>query len=215
MKKSFMLLLSIVFLVSMIPLNASASKNVSEDKTLSISVSEKDVKNTDVLIKAINELDANLNMKNLKEISQKELNKMTPETKKLYASIMSYKNKASSSLTGKDALVIFSQYVNELSSSNEKIMTTKGLGFNYKEYKISNSQINKLSKAVNLNSGFWATSTAIAKIFAKNPTALTLLLAAVPVLGIATLDACNSRGKGIIITKMGVGATNSYSCRSQ
>ena len=39
-----MLLLSIVFLVSMIPLNASASKNVSEDKTLSISVSEKDVK---------------------------------------------------------------------------------------------------------------------------------------------------------------------------
>ena len=72
------------------------------------------------MIKAINELDANLNMKNLKEISQKELNKMTPETKKLYASIMSYKNKASSSLTGKDALVIFSQYVNELSSSNEK-----------------------------------------------------------------------------------------------
>lgn len=66
-----------------------------------------------------------------------------------------------------------------------------------------------------MNTGFLGTATAIAKIFAKCPTALTLMLGKVPLLGMSTINACNSKGIGIIITKMGSGATNSYSCRSQ
>ncbi|MEC2309003.1 hypothetical protein [Bacillus atrophaeus] len=93
------------------------------------------------------------------------------------------------------------------------MITTMGLGINYKTYKISNSKIKKLSNAVGINSGFWATSAAIAKIFAKSPTALTLMLGAVPLLGMGAINACNSKGKGIIITKMG--SANTYSCRAQ
>ncbi|HAJ4038265.1 TPA: hypothetical protein HLT91_23460 [Escherichia coli] len=100
--------------------------------------------------------------------------------------------------------------------NNSKESTIQPMAvINYKEYKISNAKIKQLNKAVGLNSGFWATASAIAKIFAKSPTALTLMLAAVPMLGMAGINACNSKDKGIIITKIGSGATNSYSCKSQ
>ncbi|MCY7779552.1 hypothetical protein [Bacillus haynesii] len=224
MKKSFGILFSSVLLFSMMPFSALASTESFEGKTISsdemISVSGKEVENTKVLVKAINELDAKLDMEDLPANSQKEINQLTPEAKKLYDSIASYKNQASASLTSDDALVIFSEYVgelnkNKLSNPKKQTFTTMGLGINYKEYKISNSKIKQLSNAVGVNSGFWATATAIARYFSYSPTALTLMLAAVPMLGMSTINACNSKGKGIIITQMGSGATNTYSCRSQ
>ncbi|MGK9430844.1 hypothetical protein ACSSTO_13335 [Bacillus atrophaeus] len=215
MKKTCVFLLSLVLLVSMLPFSALASTESSEYDM--ITVSGKDVKNTEVLVEAINELDEKLDMENLSSNSQKEISQLSLEAKKLYDSIVSYANQKSTSLTGDDALIIFSEYVEELTNNKpvEQMITTMGLGINYKTYKISNSKIKKLSNAVGINSGFWATSSAIAKIFAKSPTALTLMLGAVPLLGMGAINACNSKGKGIIITKMGSGATNTYSCRSQ
>ncbi|MGW8459305.1 hypothetical protein ACWBUX_10240 [Bacillus atrophaeus] len=218
MKKTCVFLLSLVLLVSMLPFSALASTESSEYDM--ITVSGKDVKNNEVLVEAINELDEKLDMENLSYNSQKEISQLSLEAKKLYDSIVSYANQKSTSLTGDDALIIFSEYVEELTKSEvnkpvEQMITTMGLGINYKTYKISNSKIKKLSNAVGINSGFWATSAAIAKIFAKSPTALTLMLGAVPLLGMGAINACNSKGKGIIITKMGSGATNTYSCRSQ
>lgn len=216
MKKSFVFLLSLVLLFSIFPISTLAIKKTSED---TITVSGKDVQNTAVLVDAINELDKKLDMKNLSSNSPEEISQLSLAAKTLYDTIVNYENQTSASLTGNDALIIFKEYVDELNRSEvikpvEHIVTTMGV-INYKEYKISNSQIKQLSAAVGINSGFWGTATAIAKIFAKSPTALTLMLGAVPLLGMGTINACNSKGKGIIITKMGSGATNTYSCRSQ
>ncbi|MFJ1450556.1 hypothetical protein [Bacillus halotolerans] len=218
MKKTCVFVLSLVLLVSMLPFSALASTESSEYDM--ITVSGKDLKNTEVLVDAINELDEKLDMENLSSNSQEEISRLSLEAKKLYDFIVSYKNQKSGSLTGNDALIIFSEYVDELTKSEvnkpvEQMITTMGLGINYKTYKISNSKVKQLSNAVGINSGFWATSAAIAKIFAKSPTVLTLMLGAVPMLGMGVINACNSKGKGIIITKMGSGATNTYSCRSQ
>ncbi|MEC3655237.1 hypothetical protein P9148_08980 [Bacillus siamensis] len=217
MKKSFVFLLSLVLLFSIFPISTLAIKKTSENDT--ITVPRKDVQNTAVLVDAINELDEKLDMKNLSSNSPEEISQLSLAAKTLYDTIVNYENQTSASLTGNDALIIFKEYVDELNRSEvikpvEHIVTTMGV-INYKEYKISNSQIKQLSAAVGINSGFWGTATAIAKIFAKSPTALTLMLGAVPLLGMGTINACNSKGKGIIITKMGSGATNTYSCRSQ
>ncbi|AGF26238.1 hypothetical protein BAMY_15860 [Bacillus amyloliquefaciens] len=217
MKKSFVFLLSLVLLFSIFPISTLAIVKTSEDDT--ITVPGKDVKNTAVLVDAINELDEKLDMKNLSSNSPEDISQLSLAAKTLYDTIVNYENQTSASLTGTDALIIFKEYIDELNSSEvikpvEHIVTTMGV-INYKEYKISNSQIKQLSAAVGINSGFWGTATAIAKIFAKSPTALTLMLGAVPLLGMGTINACNSKGKGIIITKMGSGATNTYSCRSQ
>ncbi|PIK31464.1 hypothetical protein CS954_07835 [Bacillus siamensis] len=217
MKKSFVFLLSLVLLFSIFPISTLAIKKTSENDT--ITVPGKDVQNTAVLVDAINELDEKLDMKNLSSNSPEEISQLSLAAKTLYDTIVNYENQTSASLTGNDALIIFKEYVDELNRSEvikpiEHIVTTMGV-INYKEYKISNSQIKQLSAAVGINSGFWGTATAIAKIFAKSPTALTLMLGAVPLLGMGTINACNSKGKGIIITKMGSGATNTYSCRSQ
>ncbi|MCR9039500.1 hypothetical protein QRX25_16305 [Bacillus sp. L381] len=217
MKKSFVFLLSLVLLFSIFPISTLAITKTSENDT--ITVSGKDVKNTAVLVDAINELDEKLDMKNLSSNSPEEISQLSLAAKTLYDTIVNYENQTSASLTGNDALVIFKEYVDELNRSEvikpvEHMVTTMGV-INYKEYKISNSQIRQLSAAIGINSGFWGTATAIAKIFAKSPTALTLMLGAVPLLGMGTINACNSKGKGIIITKMGSGATNTYSCRSQ
>lgn len=217
MKKSFVFLLSLVLLFSIFPISTLATVKTSEDDT--ITVPGKDVKNTAVLVDAINELDKKLDMKNLSSNSPEDISQLSLAAKTLYDTIVNYENQTSASLTGTDALIIFKEYIDELNRSEvikpvEHIVTTMGV-INYKEYKISNSQIKQLSAAVGINSGFWGTATAIAKIFAKSPTALTLMLGAVPLLGMGTINACNSKGKGIIITKMGSGATNTYSCRSQ
>ncbi|AWM45530.1 hypothetical protein [Bacillus amyloliquefaciens] len=217
MKKSFVFLLSLVLLFSIFPISTLAIVKTSEDDT--ITVPGKDVKNTAVLVDAINELDEKLDMKNLSSNSPEDISQLSLAAKTLYDTIVNYENQTSASLTGTDALIIFKEYIDELNRSEvikpvEHIVTTMGV-INYKEYKISNSQIKQLSAAVGINSGFWGTATAIAKIFAKSPTALTLMLGAVPLLGMGTINACNSKGKGIIITKMGSGATNTYSCRSQ
>lgn len=214
MKKTCVFLLSLALLVSMLPFSASASTGSPN----LITVSGKDLKNTEVLVDAINELDEKLDMENLSSNSQEEISQLSLEAKKLYDSIVNYKNQKSAPLTRNDALVIFSDYVDELGKSEvnkpmDQMITT--MAINYKNYKISNTQIKKLNVAVGLNTGFWGTAAAIAKIFAKSPTALTLMLGAVPFLGMSAINACNSKGKGIIITKMGSGATNSYSCRSQ
>ncbi|MGN7475263.1 hypothetical protein ACH34J_03360 [Bacillus velezensis] len=217
MKKSFVFLLSLVLLFSIFPISTLAITKTSEEDT--ITVPGKDVKNTAVLVDAINELDEKLDMKNLSSNSPEEISQLSLRAKTLYDTIVNYENQTSASLTSNDALIIFKEYVDELNRSEvikpvEHIVTTMGV-INYKEYKISNSQIRQLSAAIGISSGFWGTATAIAKIFAKSPTALTLMLGAVPLLGMSTINACNSKGKGIIITKMGSGATNTYSCRSQ
>ncbi|AIW31279.1 MULTISPECIES: hypothetical protein [Bacillus] len=217
MKKSFVFLLSLVLLFSIFPISTLAITKTSENDT--ITVSGKDEKNTAVLVDAINELDEKLDMKNLSSNSPEEISQLSLAAKTLYDTIVNYENQTSASLTGNDALIIFKEYVDELNRSEvikpvEHMVTTMGV-INYKEYKISNSQIRQLSAAIGINSGFWGTATAIAKIFAKSPTALTLMLGAVPLLGMGAINACNSKGKGIIITKMGSGATNTYSCRSQ
>ncbi|MCY8519326.1 hypothetical protein [Bacillus atrophaeus] len=58
MKKTCVMLLSLVLLVSMLPFSALASTESSEYDM--ITVSGKDVKNTEVLVEAINELDDKL-----------------------------------------------------------------------------------------------------------------------------------------------------------
>lgn len=177
----------------------------------------KEVMNSEILIDAINELDQKLDMENLSNNSKNEINELSKDAKELYNYILNYDNQKSTSLTGEDALSIFNNYIMENDgidkNANSGIQPTGVI--NYKKYKISNAKINELVKLAGLNGGFWATATAIAKVFGKNPTALTLMIAAVPMLGIAGLNLCNSKGKGIVITKAGSGAVNTYSCTSQ
>lgn len=182
-------------------------------------VSPTEIENANIIIDAINELDQKLDMENISSNSQDEINKLSDEAKDLYNSIVNYKEQKVTPLTKDDSLAILSAHMNTLSNniaeSNIPTISPMGIGINYKEYKISNSKIKQLNKAVGVNSGFWATTTAIAKVFGKSPTALTLMLAAVPILGMAAINACNHKDKGIIILKIGSGATNSYSCWSQ
>ncbi|CDO05224.1 hypothetical protein BN988_03814 [Oceanobacillus picturae] len=212
LKKIGLVVMSLVLLMSLgVPGVAQASSIYSK-------VTKEQVENTEVLIDVINELDQKLDMENLSSNSQEEVNKLSKEAKELYNSILNYSDQKTTSLTENDALVILSMYVNkdtgEITKNKESTIQPMGV-INYKEYKISNAKINKLVKLAGLHGGFWATATAIAKVFGKSPTALTLMIAAVPVLGVAGLNNCNSKGKGVIITKIGSGATNSYFCSSQ
>ncbi|MCM3671234.1 hypothetical protein M3181_19940 [Mesobacillus maritimus] len=167
-------------------------------------------------IKAINELDQKLDMENLTSNSQDDINQLSTEAKRLYESILIYANQKNGPLKSEDMLVVLNNYVHSSNTTNATNTIQPMLGgINYKEYKISNSDIQKLNDLVGLNGGFWATATAIAKIWGKNPTVLTLMLGALPMLGVGGLNLCNSKKKGVIITKIGSGATNSYSCRSQ
>jgi hypothetical protein len=209
--------LSLVLLISIVPISSLASTNAPDDETMNVSLEE--LENTAILVDSINELDQKLDMENLSSNSQEEINQLSVEAKELYNLIVSYEKQKSTSLTGEDVLPLFNEYVeklnkNEISRSNEYSIAPAAV-INYKEYKISNADIQKLVKLAGLNGGFWATATAIAKIWAKSPTVLTLMIAAVPALGVAGLNLCNSKNKGVIITKIGSGATNSYSCRSQ
>ncbi|EQB34797.1 hypothetical protein M948_20670 [Virgibacillus sp. CM-4] len=213
-KKVASVILSLVMVISFVTPSLHASANESQE----LGVTKKEVENTGILVDSINELDQKLDMENLSSNSQGEINKLSKEARELYNAIVSYEDQKSTPLTGDDTLTVLSSHINKLNSGINKIEepTVKPMGvINYKEYKISNSKIQKLVKAAGLNGGFWATATAIAKVFGKSPTALTLMLGAVPVLGVSGLNMCNSKNKGVIITKIGSGATNSYSCRSQ
>jgi len=214
LKKIGLVIMSLVMAFAFV--SPSLAQASSSDKT---NVTAKELENTEIVIDAINELDQKLDMENLSSNSSEEINKLSKEAKELYNSIVNYENQKSTPLTGNDAITVLSTHFNKLNNNeinNSKESTIQPMAvINYKEYKISNAKIKQLNKAVGLNSGFWATASAIAKIFAKSPTALTLMLAAVPMLGMAGINACNSKDKGIIITKIGSGATNSYSCKSQ
>ncbi|MCK6207690.1 hypothetical protein KZX50_19805 [Bacillus infantis] len=222
-KVSFVIMSLIMGISVVTPSLAQASQNEGNEFT-NVTVTQEDEKNTEVLVTAINELDEKLDMENLHSNSQEEINQLSEEGKKLYTDIIDYQNQLSSPLTGEDMVTILNSYFIELSEKETsatkeidlepKVSALVG-GINYKEYKISNSKIQQLNNLVDYNTGFWGVATAIAKIWAKNPTVLTLMLAALPVLGIAGLNTCNSKGKGVIITKFGTGATNSYSCKSQ
>lgn len=214
LKKIGLVIMSLVIIITFVsPSLAQASSN---DK---VNVTAKELENTEVVIDAINELDKKLDMENLSSNSQEEINKLSKEAKELYNSIVSYEDQKSTPLTGDDAITVLSEHVNKLNNNEvnkSKEPTIQPMAvINYKEYKISNSKLRQLNSAIGLNGGFWATATAIASTFSKSPTTLTLMLAAVPMLGMGMLNTCNSKGKGIIITKIGSGATNSYSCKSQ
>lgn len=211
-------------IMSMIMVIAIATPGLAQASSNEVSTG-KEVENTKRLIDSINELDQKLDMENLSSNSHHEINQLSADAKKLYNTIVNYENEKPTDLTSDDAIIILSNYLAELNNNQEnksqinksKVndVTVQALGINYKEYKISNSKIKELNKLVGLNSGFWATVAAVGKVFAKSPTALTLMLGAVPFLGIGAINVCNSKDRGIIITKFGSGTTNSYSCKSQ
>jgi hypothetical protein len=207
LKKFGFVLMSLTLLVAFVtPSFAHAEES-------EIPVSKTDLENTETLVNVIEELDQNLDMENLSANSPEDINRLSVTAKDLYNSILEYANTTSEPLTGEDMALILSTQFHKLSDnqSTETSFSTMGV-VNNKKWKLSNSKIKQLNRMAGWNAGFWATATAVARIWAKSPTALTGFLIAIPLVGMAAINSCNKREKGVYIRQVGSGATNNYFC---
>ncbi|WP_053348390.1 hypothetical protein [Peribacillus butanolivorans] len=217
MKKRVLSIMLIGTLVFSIVPSTFASEITTENEEVT-TVTEQEVQNTGIIVGAIEELDEKLDMENLPSNTQEEIDLLSSDARELYNFILDYSNNSSKPLTSDDTLVVLGAYLNKLNNSsvqnNSEQITPFALG-SVKEYKISNAKVKDLNAAVGANTGFWTLSAAIAKIWAKNPTVLTAMLVAIPIVGMSALNVCNRKGKGVIIKKISIGTAHQYSCTSQ
>lgn len=211
MKKTISFLVAIVLIFAAIsPVYASGNESTVKENT---NITEQDIVNAGILVDAIKELDEKLDMNNLSSISENEVSLLSENARNFYDYIKEYEN---SQDFIENPQMVLANYMNEIEKENPRSKKEGRIGgITYKEYKISNSKLKEFKKNVAYNAGFWGIAAAVAKVWSKSPTVLTAFLVAIPALGIAILDKCNKKSKGIIIIKAGTGATNTYSCKSQ
>lgn len=225
MKKILSLFVVVSMLTFSLSINNVAHAQSNEEMTDS-TVSSEELAKVETMVKAIEELDEKIGLGNLanleksSDIEQNEFDSLSKETQDFFNFVKEIEEENSSLLTGENGFAILSAYVNNLDSKTMKLqanamkVTAYSVG-SVKEHKISNSKMKELNLAVGGNTGFWSLAAAVAKTFAKSPTALTLFIVAIPAVGIYALNVCNKKGKGIIIQDIRIGASHSYSCRSQ
>lgn len=189
---------------------ASAEDN---SYTGSKQVTQENVSQVKEMIDIINTLDTELNMYDLSKNNQQDIEKLDKESQEFY---YLYKGTTESSqpLTQEAMLGVLNSYVQSSQESNQSNMGVSSIG-SIKKYNFSNSEVNTIIDLVADYGTGWAFVTALAKAFGKNPTALTLLIVAVPALGATAIKRCNSKSKGIVITDTRIGATHSYTCTSR
>lgn len=221
MKKILSVFIAVSMLTFSLSVNNAAHAQSNEESTDS-TVSSEELAKVETMVKAIEELDKKIGLENLdnleklSDIEQNDFDSLSKETQDFYNFVKEIEEENSSLITGENGLAVLSTYINNLDSLDSKTMkaTTYSVG-SVKERKISNSQMKSLNLAVGGNTGFWSVSAAVAKTFAKSPTALTMFIVAIPAIGIYALNVCNKKEKGVIIKDIRIGASHSYSCRSQ
>lgn len=189
------------------------------------SVSIEETARVERMVNSINELDKKIGLENLEnleklsDIDQNLVDSLSKETQDFFNFVKKIEQDNNNAITSENGLAILSTYVQSLDSKNDMTITpyssiASTIG-SIKDYKISNAQMKELNLLVNGNTGFWTLSAAIASIWKKSPTTLTKFIVAIPIIGLYTLNVCNKKGKGIIITDVRVGASHSFSCKSQ
>jgi hypothetical protein len=218
-------ILSVFIAVSMLTFSLSINNvahAASNEETVDSTVSSEELAKVETMVKAIEELDKKIGLENLDnleklaDIKQNDFNSLSKETQDFFNFVKETEKENSSLITAENGLTVLSTYVHNLDSKTMKptAFSAYSVG-SVKEFKISNSKMKSLNLAVDGNTGFWGLSAAVAQIWKLNPTALTLLIAAIPMIGIYALNVCNKKEKGIIIKDIRIGASHSYSCRSQ
>ncbi|WP_140159538.1 hypothetical protein [Bacillus thuringiensis] len=84
-----------------------------------------------------------------------------------------------------------------------------------KDFHLSQKDVSELKKMAGIYGTGWGLVNAWAKKLGKSATWINMMLLAVPALGVATIDACNKRDKGVIITRTSYGATHTFTCRAK
>jgi hypothetical protein len=221
MKKILSVFIAVSMLTFSLSINNVAHAQSNEESTDS-TVSIEELAKVGTIVKAIEELDKKIGLENLdnleklSDIKQNDFDSLSKETQDFFNFVKEAEKENSSLITGENGLSVLSTYVHNLDSLDSKTMkaTIASVG-SVTERKISNAQMKNLNLAVTGNSGFWTLSGAIAKTFAKSPTALTMFIVAIPIIGIFALNVCNKKEKGVIVKDVRIGASHSYSCRSQ
>ncbi|MGE1166339.1 hypothetical protein ACQJ0Y_24560 [Peribacillus simplex] len=221
MKKILSVFIAVSMLTLSLSINNVAHAQSNEEMTDS-TVSSEELAKVATMVKAIEELDKKIGLENLdnleklSDIKQNDFDSLSKETQDFFNFVKEAEKENSSLITGENGLSVLSTYVHNLDSLDSKTMkaTIASVG-SVTERKISNAQMKNLNLAVTGNSGFWTLSGAIAKTFAKSPTALTMFIVAIPIIGIFALNVCNKKEKGVIVKDVRIGASHSYSCRSQ
>lgn len=200
-----------------LPVYAQSNSNdeVSESTKLSIDssqVSEQEIDKAKEIVNIINELDQNLDMYNLSNNSQSDIEKLDKDAQEFYNLYKQAIEQNDGKVTQEETI----GFLNSASSGDTNVSTTSAMKLpslgEVKKYNLSNKEVNDIVKLAGVHGSGWALITALAGRFAKKPTLLTILIIGVPALGAATINACNSNNKGVVIQDIRIGATHSFSC---
>lgn len=220
MKKSLILVLVGILLLSTFSTNITFAKSsISNDDVsglndlVEVQISKEDLAKTYVLVEAITELDENLNMQDLSSYTPRDIENLSDEAQQLFHLYTKEYNKLDEPayVTEEEVLSFMNLASNQIVGSEVDLIKTASLG-SYKEYYLSHKQVTSIVKGSAWNGGFWGMMAAIAKIWGKSPTVLTLMIVAIPALGAATINLCNKNNKGVVIRHLRVGASHSFTC---
>ncbi len=194
---------------------AEENNTINTVNTANTEVSNAEVTKTKELMDIIQELDQNLDMENLSNNNPEDVLKLSKTAQDFYHSYKSISDSNNGSVSADSVVNLIASKVNENSINNNPNYAAQYAVVRSKDFYISNYQVNQVVKLAGLHGTGWGFATALAKKFGKSPTWVTLMIVAVPALGAATLNYCNSKNKGVIINRLSIGATHNFSCRSQ
>lgn len=191
-----------------------AEENKSVNTTKS-EVSGAEIAKTKEMMDVIQELDQNLDMENLSRNNPEDILKLSKEAQDFYHSYKNMSDINNGNVSADNVVNLIASKVNESSINDNSNNAAMYSTVRSKDFYISNYQVNEVIKLVGLHGTGWGFAIALAKKFGKSPTWVTLMIVAVPALGAAAINYCNSKNKGIIINRLSFGATHTFTCRSQ
>ncbi|WP_144489255.1 hypothetical protein [Bacillus thuringiensis] len=191
---------------------AEESQNVNTIKT---EVSGLEIAKTKEIMDVIQELDQNLDMENLSNNTPEDILKLSKASQDFYYSYKNINDLYNGNISADNVANLIASKVNENSINNSPNYAAQYATVRSKDFYISNYQVNEVVKLAGLHGTGWGFAIALAKKFGKSPTWVTLMIVAVPALGAGALNYCNNKNKGVIINRLSIGATHSFTCRSQ
>jgi hypothetical protein len=211
--KSFITIVVFALIIAFIgpQKNALANEQVEYDHS-NVYMTQSEERNANELLSILIELDENVDLKDVTNNSDEDINSLSEEAKEFY---ISYQN-ALEEGQAKSQVQINDFLYNQAETSKAKstYMASSSIGGVYKT-KISNSTVQNILDIAGASGVGWGFAVAIAKKYGKSPTFASLIIAATVALGVYVLKQCNKKKKGIIITRVRVGASNSFYCNSQ
>ncbi|QWI46928.1 hypothetical protein [Bacillus mycoides] len=191
---------------------AEENKNVN---TANTEVSGAEIAKTKEVMDVIQELDQNLDMENLSNNNPEDILKLSKASQDFYYSYKNLSELNNGNVSANNVANLIASKVNENSINNNPNYAAQYATVRSKDFYISNYQVNEVVKLAGLHGTGWGFAIALAKKFGKSPTWVTLMIVAVPALGAGALNYCNNKNKGVIINRLSIGATHSFTCRSQ